>query len=131
VARAREKGIALTSPPELDLQVSADRTLMLRVLENILDNAFRHTPDRGHIVVATRSTPNVEILVSNDGPGIPMPQRPHIFDKFRRGSTETASRHNAGLGLYFCKRAIEAHGGAIDVVDSSDFPTTFRISLPR
>ncbi|MEP6653860.1 MAG: response regulator [Myxococcales bacterium] len=131
VARAREKGIALTSPPELDLRMSADRTLMLRVLENILDNAFRYTPERGHISVATRTTPNVEILVSNDGPGIPMPQRHRIFDKFRRGSTEAASRSNAGLGLYFCKRAVEAHGGAIDVVDSTDFPTTFRISLPR
>jgi two-component system sensor histidine kinase/response regulator len=128
--RAQEREIVLAPPLDLGLEIHADRTLMQRVLENILDNALRYTPARGRIAVAARSSSGVEISVSNDGPVIPLPERQHIFEKFRRGNAETASRSNAGLGLYFCRRAIEAHGGAIDVTESSDFPTSFRISLP-
>jgi signal transduction histidine kinase len=129
--RAGEKGITLAPPPPGgDLDVQADRPLLRRVLENILDNAFRYTPPRGHIAVEARPHDGVEIVVSNDGPPIPLPERQRIFEKFRRGRGERATSGNAGIGLYFCKRAIEAHGGAIDVVETRDWPTSFLISLP-
>jgi signal transduction histidine kinase len=128
--RAQENGITLALPTDLGLEISADPTLLQRVLENVLDNAFRYTPARGRIAVEARASSGVEIWVSNDGPGIPIPDRQRIFAKFRRGAAENASRSNAGLGLYFCKRAVEAHGGAIEVIDNRDFPTSFRISLP-
>jgi two-component system, sensor histidine kinase and response regulator len=128
--RAEENGIALAQPVDLTLQISADPTLLQRVLENVLDNAFRYTPAHGRISVEARSRSGVEIWVSNDGPPIPIPDRQRIFAKFRRGHAENASRRNAGLGLYFCKRAVEAHGGAIEVIDNPDFATSFRISLP-
>jgi signal transduction histidine kinase len=131
VRRAQERGIALAPPPELSLEIKADRTLLQRVLENILDNAFRYTPAQGRIAVTTaRSTKGVEINVSNDGPAIPERERERVFEKFRRGARDASSSGNAGLGLYFCKRAVEAHGGGIDIVQIPDWPTSFRISLP-
>jgi len=128
--RADEKGITLEPPPPVELDVQADRPLLRRVLENILDNAFRYTPPRGRISVEAHPNDGVQIAVSNDGPPIPLPERRRIFEKFRRGRGERAAAGNAGLGLYFCKRAIEAHGGAIDVVETRDWPTSFLISLP-
>jgi signal transduction histidine kinase len=114
----------------LNVEIRADRTLLQRVLENILDNAFRYTSARGRIAVTLQSTNGVEIAISNDGPVIPEPERLRIFEKFQRGPKDGASAGNAGLGLYFCKRAVEAHGGGIHVVETKDWPTSFRISLP-
>lgn len=130
VRRAVDRGIVLAQPTELSMQVHADRPLLQRVLENVIDNAFRYTPAQGRIAVDARPGSGVEIWVSNDGPPIPPIERERIFEKFRRGDAENASRSNAGLGLYFCRRAVEAHGGAIEVVDDQDFSTSFRISLP-
>lgn len=131
VRRAHERGIVLAPPPELSLEIKADGTLLQRVLENILDNAFRYTPANGRIAVTTtRSSQGVEINVSNDGPPIPERERHRVFEKFRRGARDASSFGNAGLGLYFCKRAMEAHGGGIDIVQIPDWPTSFRLSLP-
>jgi len=130
VRRAQERGIVLSSPPDVRLEVEADGTLLRRVFENILDNAFRYTPERGRIAVSVRKDAAVEISVSNDGPAIPVNDRPHIFEKFRRGGDDRFTPGNAGLGLYFCKRAVEAHGGDITVDETADWPTSFRISLP-
>ena len=131
VRRAQDQGIHLLPPAEQDWQVSADRPLLQRVFENILDNAFRYTPAQGRIGVTTHaSKTGIAIDVSNDGPKIPDDQRRLIFEKFRRGDAAGVSRGNAGLGLYFCKRAVEAHGGRIAVVEVAGWPTTFRITLP-
>jgi signal transduction histidine kinase len=128
-ARARNHAITLT--PALDTKASlrGDPGLLRRVLENILDNAFRYTPPGGHIAVSIQCKPEIEIVISNDGPPIPVAQRECIFDKFMRGSSELPSLGNAGLGLYFCKRAIEAHGGQIYVRETPEWPTSFVIQL--
>src|SRR6185369_12652999 len=128
--QADERGISLAAPPAADLEVLADRTLLRRVMENILDNALRYTPPQGRIAITARPWNGVEIAISNDGPPIPPPERQRIFEKFRRGDADRAAAGNAGLGLYFCKRAIEAHGGAIDVIETRDWPTSFLINLP-
>lgn len=128
--RADERGIALAPRSKEGLEVQADRTLLRRVIENILDNAFRYTPPRGRISIDARPWHGVEITISNDGPAIPVSERRLIFEKFRRGPGESTGTGNAGLGLYFCKRVVEAHGGAIDVVETTEWPTSFLISLP-
>jgi len=137
VRRAEERGIVLSQPPEMNVEIKGDRTLLQRVFENILDNAFRYTPARGRIEVMIRKVMSrtaqaqgLEIDVSNDGPPIPERERARIFEKFRRGLENSSTSGNAGLGLYFCKRAVEAHGGDIDVVQTTEWPTQFRISLP-
>ena len=145
--RAAEKGIALTSDftdaagadahAPVQVEVHADPTLLQRVMENLVENALRYTRPNGQIQLsavrrAEARTRPVEIAVSNDGPPIPAPERARIFHKFARGEgdAEDTPAGSAGLGLYFCKRAIEAHGGAIAVVETADWPTSFRISLP-
>jgi signal transduction histidine kinase len=128
--RADEKGIALATAPESDLEVQADPTLLQRVLENIVENAFRHTRPNGHIALAARPWHGVEIAVSNDGPPIPPPDRARIFNKFARAERDAPDAGSVGLGLYFCRRAVEAHGGVIDIVETSEWPTSFRINLP-
>jgi signal transduction histidine kinase len=126
--RASERLIRFARFGGFALEVRVDRVLLQRVLENILDNAFRYTPPEGRIAIEAR--PGVEIVISNDGPPIPALDRERIFGKFNRGEADSVSRSNAGLGLYFCRRALQAHGGAIDLVEHRDFPTSFRISLP-
>jgi signal transduction histidine kinase len=132
--RAREKRIALASEPGAapgaSLEVQADPALLQRVLENIVENAFRYTPPEGHIALSAHAAGRVEIAVSNDGPRIPVGDRVRIFNKFARGESEPPRSGSAGLGLYFCKRVVEAHGGAIAVVDSDRWPTSFKITLP-
>jgi len=140
--RAGDKGIALSSDFTRDvgdgdaqIHVDADPTLLQRVMENLVENALRYTRPNGQIQLSAARRPEsrarpVEIAVSNDGPPIPLPERARIFGKFARGLSEGAVAGSAGLGLYFCKRAVEAHGGAIAVVETSTWPTSFRITLP-
>jgi signal transduction histidine kinase len=127
--RARKQVVTLTQPSAATGVVSGDTGLLRRVFENILDNALRYTPQGGHIAISTQCAKEVEIVISNDGPSIPIEQRASIFDKFKRGPSESQSLGNAGLGLYFCKRAIEAHGGQISVRETREWPTSFVIQL--
>jgi len=132
--RAHERGIALATEPAAAggqaLEVHADPALLQRVLENIVENAFRYTPPDGHIALSAHAAGRVEIAVSNDGPKIPVGDRVRIFNRFARGESEPPRSGSAGLGLYFCKRVVEAHGGAIAVVDRDRWPTSFQITLP-
>lgn len=128
--RAEKGEIEILSPSDDNLVVTADRTILRRVLENILDNAFRYTPRRGRIAVATRPRNGVEITIANDGPPVSVEDRTRIFEKFKRGKDATDVEGSAGLGLYFCKRALEAHGGAIGVSQTPEWPTCFLIQLP-
>jgi signal transduction histidine kinase len=129
-SRARKHAVSLTLPSNATCAVSGDTGLLRRVFENILDNALRYTPQGGHISFGAQCEQGIELTISNDGPPIPLEQRESIFDKFNRGSSEPSSIGNAGLGLYFCKRAIEAHGGHISVRQTHEWPTSFVIQLP-
>ena len=126
---ADEKQVEMTFPDELDLHANADRTLLRRVFENILDNALRYTPRNGRVAIATSLTGDVEVAVCNTGPGIAIGDRGRIFEKFARGAVEGERPGNAGLGLYFCKRAVEAFGGGIELVENPEWPTSFVVRL--
>lgn len=110
----------------------ADADLLKRVLENLLDNALRHTPKGGRIVLSSVLQPRVtELRVEDNGPGIPLEMRDRIFDPFvqieERAGT---SRSGRGLGLTFCRLAVEAHGGKIWIEDASP-GARFSVSLPN
>ncbi|HTL33644.1 MAG TPA: response regulator [Kofleriaceae bacterium] len=108
--------------------IEVDPDLMRRVLANLIDNAIRHSPENTAITVSIeRAAEAIEIYVADQGRGIPAEQRPHVFDRFHSGEQRTAS--NRGLGLAFCKLAVEAHGGTIWVEDASP-GAMFRIKLP-
>jgi signal transduction histidine kinase len=129
--RAEEAEIHLTSPAEgAELLIDADRAILQRVFENILDNALRYTPRGGRIAVGARRSAGIEIVFSNDGPPIRPADRLSIFERYNRCGTGAGEHGNAGLGLTFCKRAIEAHGGHIAVIETHEWPTSFLIVLP-
>jgi signal transduction histidine kinase len=112
--------------------VLADADLLQRVLENLLDNAIRHAPVRSRVhLLATRTDAAVEIRVCDEGSGIPAALRERIFDPFVQapGLDRAVTRGGRGLGLAFCKLAIEAHGGTIRVEDVVK-GTTICLSIP-
>jgi signal transduction histidine kinase len=127
---ASERQVTISPPLPPGIELRADSTLLRRVLDNLLDNALRYTPPEGRIAVEAEQDDDVIISVRNSGTPIPVADRHRIFDKFARGHGEATARGNAGIGLYFCKRAIEAHGGAISVVEDAEWPTSFVIRLP-
>jgi signal transduction histidine kinase len=128
--KASQKRVSLNAPPSTGCKLWGDPALLRRVLENILDNSLRHVRSAGHVSVQTRLGQLLEISISNDGPPVPPEDRERIFEKFARGSSEPPAVGSAGLGLYFCKRAVEAHGGQIKVLETSEWPTSFVIELP-
>jgi signal transduction histidine kinase len=128
-AREHDVAVNVVEPPEVELSIDID--LVSRALDNILDNAFRHTPRGGRIVVDTLVTEtHVAIRIGNTGASIPPSSRRSIFEKYGQASP-AAGRVNLGLGLYFCRLVAEAHGGSIAVEESATLPTIFTLRLPR
>lgn len=125
------KHVSLVASQQDHPVVCADRAILTRVLENLAENSLRYTPSNGRVSFEASEEGEVVIKVSNSGPPIPGGERGRIFQKFARGADEGASSSHAGIGLYFCKRAVEAHGGGIDVVETTEFPTSFVIRLPH
>ena len=103
-----------------------------RVLFNLIQNAIRHTPADGAVVVRAEPGPDrVEIEVADTGHGIPAAERPRVFDAFYRGGDGQArTEPGGGLGLAISRAIVEAHGGRIWLADSS-LGTRVRFSLPR
>ncbi|MDI1476460.1 hybrid sensor histidine kinase/response regulator [Polyangium sp. y55x31] len=120
-AHARAMRVTLEADVEaLDLVV--DQDLFQRVLENLTENAIRHAPGRSAVrLSAAQLEREVEVRVTDRGPGIPVEMRERIFDRFVQldASSDVASRSGRGLGLSFCKIAVEAHGGRIWVEDAA------------
>jgi two-component system sensor histidine kinase/response regulator len=129
-AAAAEKGVRIDAGRRANVRIAGDRRLLERVLDNLLDNALRYTPSGGRIGIRVKNEHGVEIQVMNDGPAIPRSERERIFEKFARGMTEPPMPGHAGLGLYFCKCAVQAHSGEISVSDEAGWPVCFSIWLP-
>jgi two-component system, sensor histidine kinase and response regulator len=128
MAQARE--IRLRSSIPGSMHIHADLDIMTRVLENIFDNAMRHTPHGGMIdVAAARTERAVQLHIGNTGTAIPTEARTRIFEKFGQAGAGSG-RMNLGLGLYFCRLAAEAHGGRIWLEERPTLPTVFSIELP-
>lgn len=128
MARARQ--IDLVSSVEGTTQLYADVDLIARVLENVLDNAFRHTPPGGRIELQAAAGPStLTLAIGNTGEPIPVEARARLFEKFAQTSSGVG-RMNLGLGLYFCRLAAEAHAGRIWVEQTAALPTVFNLELP-
>jgi two-component system CheB/CheR fusion protein len=102
-------------------------------MENLLDNATRYAPRGGRCAVAVkRDAQGVEIAVGNNGPPVPANERDAIFGRyFQVEARRAAARANRGLGLYFCKLAVEAHGGVIHVEERGDLGAVFVVRIPE
>ena len=130
-ARAAGVRIETDIPPDLPF-VEADIGLIERVLENLLDNAVRHTPAGGRVTVTLAADAGrVRVQVADTGDGIPEDELPHLFDRFyqvKKSQREAGS--GVGLGLAIVKRILELHAVSIDVYSTLRAGTRFDFSLP-
>ena len=111
--------------------IMADVGLIRRVIQNLLSNALNYTPSGGDVHITVRPSDNkVRIAVTDTGPGIDPKYHQRIFEKF--GQVENRdNRLGTGLGLTFCKMAIESHGGHIGVESEVGKGSTFWFALPH
>lgn len=115
--------------------VEADPGLVLRVLENLIDNASRYAPRGSDLAIVARACPEgVEFRVEDHGPGVPPEQREAVFERYRRldgHGDEVTLRAGRGLGLAFCRVAVSVHGGRIWVEPNEPAGSAFCFVLPR
>jgi len=130
---AAQRGVRLEiSADDGAAVLRGDSAVLRRVLDNLLANAIEHSPQGGVVRVAvTLADEGVELAVSDQGPGVPPEFRDRIFEKFQRlESRKSLPGANRGLGLTFCRLAVEAHGGTIWVDDAPSGGALFRALLP-
>lgn len=122
---------ALTIEAQLSpVTARGDRTRLGQLLANLLGNAVKFTPAGGQISVSVDTVDRLgRISVADSGPGIPIDERPHVFDRFWRGSAapEASGR---GIGLAIAAEIAEAHGGRIEVDSSRAGGAQFTVLLP-
>lgn len=129
LGRAREDGLDLRAGTIEDrLFVIADSSVVARVLDNLIDNALRYSAEGGLVEIGARHvSPGVEIVVRDTGAGVAPAYRDKIFDRWFQNPSGSSRHH--GVGLYFCRLAVEAHGGSIRVEGRSG-DNRFIVSLP-
>jgi PAS domain S-box-containing protein len=131
--QAAEFGVIIHNDiPKDFLEVRADQSKLTRVLTNLLDNALKFTPAGGQIALAAEkfSKDMVSIQVSDTGSGIPEEYRDKVFDRFTQVPGQRGRKRGSGLGLTFCRLAVEAHGGRIWVEPRPGGGSIFNLTLP-
>lgn len=124
---ARERGLVLGV--EGTARVQADRDKLRRVLENLVGNAVKYTTRGGQVAVALKpASDRVEIVVRDDGPGIPPQLLPRIFDRYVQGAD---GQVGTGLGLSIARNLARLHGGDVTVASSPGQGSEFVVVLPR
>lgn len=138
--------------PDVAVEAEFDEGYVRQLLDNLLENALRHTPDDGTIRVRLRLPGDDDIddvtdssgrpgaragegggvllEVADSGPGVPEEVGERVFDRFERG-TEASGEGGVGLGLTICREVARAHGGEIWVDDAREGGAAFRVFLPR
>jgi two-component system, OmpR family, sensor kinase len=111
--------------------IRGDFDRLEQVLNNLLDNAFRHTPPGGSVRVASRDLqPGIlQVTVTDTGSGIPSQDVPHLFERFYRANG-ARNKKGYGLGLAISREIVRAHGGEIWATSEPDRGTTFVFTLP-
>jgi two-component system sensor histidine kinase BaeS len=130
---AEQAGITLrveASPPEASIFVDPER--MAQVLDNLILNAFRYTPEGGEVILsAVPVHEGVQINVSDTGSGIAAEDLPQIFNRFYRGDKSRQQNGESGLGLAIARSIVEAHDGTITVESQLGKGTSFTVTLPE
>ena len=113
--------------------VSGDAGRLEQVVNNLVSNAMKYSPEGRRIEISGRAAPGeVVVTVSDRGVGIPLEEQTRVFDRFFRGARERQqSTAGAGLGLYLARAIVEAHGGRIWVESSPGEGSAFSFSIPR
>jgi signal transduction histidine kinase len=129
-ANIEQKPIVVSVPTACP-PLMADENLLRRVLVNLISNAIKHTPPATAITLSAElSGANIRLLVHDTGQGIPAEIKQQLFQRFAATAGAGQRQSNTGLGLAFCKLAVEAHGGTISVDSTPGQGTRFTITLP-
>ncbi len=150
---AEQKNITISNAILPETTVKADNEITERIFVNIFTNAIKYTPNNGKIIInyelqitnekfenevtasqkqsSIHNSPFIIIKITDTGQGIPANQLHKVFDKFGQISAKKSGKvRSTGLGLTFCKMAVEAHGGEINVESEVGEGTTFWFTLP-
>jgi signal transduction histidine kinase len=127
---AEEKGISLETDAPVGLVVTGDRMRLRQALANLLDNAVKYTPPRGHVCLRARGEPDRVVLeCEDDGPGIAADDLPRIWDRLYRGDRSRGEK-GLGLGLSLVRAIAIAHRGEAGAVPRAGGGTILYIALP-
>ena len=125
------ENVTLECSCSTESKVYGDRNLLQRILVNLGENALKHVSVKGGCVRLTveESEDRITFMVRDDGRGIPPEALGRIFDKF--GQVDSNQKNSYGLGLTFCRMAVEAHGGEIEVESELGKGSCFHFSIPK
>ena len=145
VFRAQEAGLRLIIQAREPIHIKGDPHRLGQMLDNLIENAFKHTPPGGSIDVSveketargtngnarlSRQPPMAVLSVHNTGSYIPPAEAERVFERFYQIDKARAGSNGRGLGLAIANEIVQAHGGAIDLVSTPDAGTTFNVRLP-
>lgn len=129
---ARDKNISITTFLSKELPpVYADVSLIERVMQNLIDNAMKFTPEGGKIVIKTcRNQQDIEVTVADTGVGIPEDEREQIFGRYYKANNFTDLKNSTGLGLAIIKKILDLHNSSLDLITKADTGSSFIFRLP-
>lgn len=115
-----------------ELWINGDRDKISQIIINLISNALKYTNPGGQVLVAIKkTTKNTEIIVNDNGIGIPQEDLPYVFERFYRGDkSRNRETGGAGIGLTIAESIARAHGGSISVTSVLGEGTTFKLTLP-
>jgi two-component system sensor histidine kinase GlrK len=115
-----------------DVTLVADRSKIRLILENLVSNAVKYSPKGGTIHLKARTSGTQFVLdVADNGPGVPMEDREHVFEAFYTGrAAKSTAVKGTGIGLSVVLEFVSAHGGTIEIIDGEYPGAHFRITMP-
>lgn len=129
-AESRRIQYGFSAQPQA-IPMDYDREKMMKILNNLLSNAFKFTPDEGKVDVEVRSDGETLLLrVKDTGSGIPQEDRENVFKMFYQVEGQTHPQGGSGIGLYLVDQYVRMHGGTVEVSDNQPQGTVFTIRIP-
>jgi signal transduction histidine kinase len=130
MAAAKNITLRLELPKVSLHKISCDRERIEQLLAILIDNAIRHTPEGGCIVLGvTIKRRQARFTVADNGPGIPDSQKPHVFERFYRGDSSRQAKDHYGLGLSIAREIADLHKGKLTVEDALEGGCLFTLSI--
>ncbi|MEP7170379.1 MAG: ATP-binding protein, partial [Bacteroidota bacterium] len=129
---ANVKNISISTELSKELPaVYADVSLIERVLQNLIDNAMKFTPEGGKIIIKTfKNEADVEVIVTDTGIGVPEDEREQIFGRYYKANNFTDLKNSTGLGLAIVKKILDLHDSSLDLQTKVNKGSSFIFRLP-